>query len=142
MGASSGEVGRGWDGLGARIAWPRPGKVGADRLGPPPPWLEPLPWVGVCLGAEAKHRKARRDLWPSLIGDSRDFSGSDKMKITVTRDGSLKVEGDVKLLDHEGKELETREGKATFLCRCGHSRNKPYCDMSHKSVGFDGTLAG
>ena len=27
-------------------------------------------------------------------------------------------------------------GSAIALCRCGHSRNKPFCDSSHKRVGF------
>ena len=59
-----------------------------------------------------------------------------KSKITVTLNGSLKVEGDVGLVDHEGREIPTREGVPFFLCRCGASENKPFCDGSHKRVGF------
>jgi CDGSH-type Zn-finger protein len=59
-------------------------------------------------------------------------------RIIVNLDGSLKVEGPVTLVDHEGKELETREGKPFFLCRCGASENKPFCDGSHNKIGFQG----
>ena len=62
--------------------------------------------------------------------------------ITVSPNGSLKVEGPVDLVDHEGNPLETREGKPFYLCRCGHSTRKPFCDGSHKRVDFDGSLAG
>jgi CDGSH-type Zn-finger protein len=31
------------------------------------------------------------------------------------------------------------EVRIYVLCRCGHSGNKPYCDGTHKRVGFDGT---
>jgi len=62
--------------------------------------------------------------------------------ITISRNGSLKVEGDPTLLDAEGNELETREGKPFFLCRCGESTNKPFCDGSHNRIDFDGALAG
>ncbi len=63
------------------------------------------------------------------------------LKITISENGSYKVEGDLELLDHEGNPLETREGKPTFLCRCGHSSKKPFCDGSHKRHPFDGSLA-
>ena len=59
--------------------------------------------------------------------------------ITVSLDGSLKVEGKVRLVDHEGNELPTKEGVPFFLCRCGASQNKPFCDGSHKRVEFQGS---
>jgi CDGSH-type Zn-finger protein len=64
-----------------------------------------------------------------------------EVKITVSKDGSLKVEGNVSLADAEGNALPTREGKPIYLCRCGHSANKPFCDSSHRRIEFDGTLA-
>jgi 3-phenylpropionate/trans-cinnamate dioxygenase ferredoxin subunit len=62
------------------------------------------------------------------------------VKITVSRNGSLKVEGNVQLVDPDGNELPTRDGLPFFLCRCGQSQNKPFCDGSHNRVGFDGSL--
>ncbi len=52
--------------------------------------------------------------------------------ITATTDGPYKVEG-ATVLDAEGTVL--KEGTA-FLCRCGHSANKPFCDASHKKFDF------
>jgi hypothetical protein len=60
----------------------------------------------------------------------------DKARITVSLNGSLKVEGNVRLVDHEGVEIPTKEGIPFFLCRCGESGNKPFCDGSHKRIGF------
>lgn len=62
--------------------------------------------------------------------------------ITISRNGSLKIEGGPTLLDADGNELETREGKPFFLCRCGESTNKPFCDGTHNRIEFDGALAG
>lgn len=61
-------------------------------------------------------------------------------KITVNPDGSLKVEGGVHLEDHEGNTIETREGKPYFLCRCGQSTRKPFCDGTHNRIDFDGSF--
>jgi CDGSH iron-sulfur domain-containing protein 3 len=56
---------------------------------------------------------------------------SEKVKITVRDNGSLKVQGDFEIVDVEGNAI-SHEGDSTGLCRCGHSANKPFCDGSHK----------
>ena len=58
-------------------------------------------------------------------------------KITVGRNGSLRIEGeDFQLVDPEGKEYGLGGRTVVSLCRCGQSEKKPYCDGSHKRVGF------
>jgi len=61
------------------------------------------------------------------------------MKITINLNGPLKVVGNVKLLDHDDNQLPTKDGVPIFLCRCGASQNKPFCDGAHKRVGFEGS---
>jgi CDGSH-type Zn-finger protein len=63
-----------------------------------------------------------------------------EVKITVGDNGSLKVEGNVTLVDADGNALPTRDGKPFYLCRCGESKNKPFCDGTHNRVEFDGAL--
>lgn len=50
-------------------------------------------------------------------------------QIKVIDDGPLAVSG-VTLMDGEGKTMETKD--QIYLCRCGLSKNKPFCDGSHK----------
>jgi CDGSH-type Zn-finger protein len=59
-----------------------------------------------------------------------------EVTITVRTNGPYKLVGPVTIVDPEGREFELPEGSAIALCRCGHSRNKPFCDSSHKRVGF------
>jgi CDGSH-type Zn-finger protein len=64
-----------------------------------------------------------------------------EVKITVAENGSYKIEGPVRLVDQDGNTIETREGKPFYLCRCGHSTNKPFCDGTHKRIQWNGALA-
>ena len=57
-------------------------------------------------------------------------------KITVRNDGPLRVEGEVELVDMEGKPYGLAGRTAVALCRCGHSASKPFCDGAHKTAGF------
>jgi CDGSH-type Zn-finger protein/uncharacterized Fe-S cluster protein YjdI len=58
-----------------------------------------------------------------------------KLLITATQHGSLQVEGNFRIETEEGKVLYS--GTKTWLCRCGHSSRKPFCDGTHKTIGFD-----
>jgi len=59
--------------------------------------------------------------------------------ITVRRNGSLKVEGPFRLVDSAGKEMPLPADKPVIsFCRCGLSKNKPFCDGSHKEADFQG----
>lgn len=51
------------------------------------------------------------------------------------RDGPVLVRGAVRLLDEDGREVEHRRNPIA-LCRCGKSRLRPFCDGTHKRVGF------
>ena len=57
-------------------------------------------------------------------------------KITVNHNGPLRIEGDVEILDPQGKAFGLAGRTSVALCRCGHSANKPFCDGSHKTTGF------
>lgn len=50
--------------------------------------------------------------------------------------GPLMVYGNVTVKDKNG--ALTKKSNATAFCRCGASNNKPFCDGSHKKIGFVG----
>jgi CDGSH-type Zn-finger protein len=54
--------------------------------------------------------------------------------LEVTTGGPLKVTGPFVIKGHDGKIIETEE--EVFLCRCGKSSQKPFCDDTHERVGF------
>lgn len=78
-------------------------------------------------------------------------ASDDSMKITVTKNGPYMVTGGVPLTTEEicndddgychtwrrAKTYPVQEQYA--LCRCGNSKNKPFCDGTHAKVSFNGT---
>jgi len=74
------------------------------------------------------------------------------MKINIVENGPFIVDKDVPVKEVASKAdkdggvsgfVELKEvgeaGKAKYLCRCGHSKNKPFCDGEHTRIRFDGT---
>jgi CDGSH-type Zn-finger protein len=71
-------------------------------------------------------------------------------RVVVTKDGPYVIQGKVPLAvqtivtDAEGGSETWVEGKTYpaqekyALCRCGHSKTKPFCDGMHAKIGFDG----
>ena len=55
-------------------------------------------------------------------------------QITPTANGPLQVEHIGALRKDRGETIDTSD--SIYLCRCGASKNKPYCDGSHEAVGF------
>ena len=53
--------------------------------------------------------------------------------ITVKDNGSLKIEGDFEIVDKTGALYDLGGREVISLCRCGFSKNKPFCDGSHKN---------
>jgi CDGSH-type Zn-finger protein len=58
-------------------------------------------------------------------------------KITLNPNGPIKVEGDFQLVDAAGNAFGLGEKKVIFLCRCGATKNTPFCDGAHKSCSFE-----
>ena len=61
--------------------------------------------------------------------------------IKVRQNGSYRVEGDeVKLVDWNDAEYQIPK-RPFALCRCGGSANRPFCDGTHKRIGFQASEA-
>ncbi len=63
-------------------------------------------------------------------------SHMDILKIEATLNGPYLIKTKCLVVNSDGKE-EIKNGTVA-LCRCGASGNKPYCDGSHKKIGFEG----
>ena len=57
-------------------------------------------------------------------------------KINALKNGPYEVAGGAKLFDHQGKEYQEAQFEPIYLCRCGQSKNKPFCDGTHNDIGF------
>ena len=59
-----------------------------------------------------------------------------KVEIKANKNGPYLIMGSVTYTDAEGNE-QTTSGTMVALCRCGQSGNKPFCNGTHRKVGFE-----
>lgn len=112
-------------------------------------------FAGTALASESSP-----NLSPTVTRQPSTFIGSatayrhtdlkDEMKVVVSKDGPYLVSGNVPVSvqiivpNDEGFSWDWKEGKSFAtepnykLCRCGHSRDMPFCDDTHKTIDFDG----
>jgi CDGSH-type Zn-finger protein len=57
------------------------------------------------------------------------------IQLTALPDGPYRLKGDVTILDRVGQPLPER-GSPVYLCRCGRSADKPFCDGSHARTAW------
>ena len=76
---------------------------------------------------------------PGAIQESKlktvDSEDTSKLTIVLAKNGPLLLDGPVQILGTQNEEAV--EGTKGALCRCGASSNKPFCDGTHKSIGFE-----
>ena len=70
------------------------------------------------------------------LGESSVPAKEGAALIRSLKDGPYEVCGDVELCVEDGSSLSG--DNPYYLCRCGASENKPFCDGSHKRTGFTG----
>jgi uncharacterized Fe-S cluster protein YjdI/CDGSH-type Zn-finger protein len=96
------------------------------------------PWVNV-TGAGVDDLVAAIERCPSgALAYTRADGVAERADVATTivpwPNGPLRVRGTVEIRDRRGNLFRAEPRMA--LCRCGQSRNQPFCDMSHRSAGF------
>jgi hypothetical protein len=88
--------------------------------------------------------KWNKDIDPETETESIPVSDKDEItpedivqesaEVRVMKDGPLLVKGNFKIIDADG--IERKKMKIASFCRCGRSGNMPFCDGSHRKIGF------
>jgi uncharacterized Fe-S cluster protein YjdI/CDGSH-type Zn-finger protein len=97
------------------------------------PWIRPGEAEPAELAAVVARCPTGALRFERLDGGPAEQPG-EEATVTVTRDGPLFISGPVRVVDHEDGVFTP--GPRAALCRCGASRNRPFCDGSHAAVGF------
>jgi CDGSH-type Zn-finger protein/uncharacterized Fe-S cluster protein YjdI len=86
-----------------------------------------------------RHREAgfrdAGDFDPAGVKPGDGDAEMSSLRVVAERNGPLRLTGPFVLLSADGK--RTAEGGRAALCRCGRSGNRPFCDGTHRTAGFE-----
>ncbi len=98
------------------------------------PWIEPEKDSKDNI-AKALKRCPSGAISVSVNGSALSHLDTDEVEIHVMEDGPYLVRNVDLHNEFTGERADTQK---YILCRCGHSKNKPFCDASHNNVGWKG----
>lgn len=81
----------------------------------------------VDAGFAASGESATRESQPLAVRNG-------SLVVAPQKNGPLQLEGNLEICCGTGRTID--RATKTWLCRCGHSANKPFCDGSHRKAGF------
>ena len=97
------------------------------------------PWVDVTAAdaeriAETIRRCPSSALTYERLDGAPGEEPDDPPSIVPTRNGPIHMRGRIEIRDERGEILDA--GHRAALCRCGQSRSQPFCDLTHRLIGF------
>lgn len=104
------------------------------------PWITPAGGSAEEIASVVERCPSGALSYERMDGGPPESTPAEK-SIRVVADGPLYVRGALEVCDADGRAIQA--GPRVALCRCGASKNKPFCDNSHIEAGFqDAGLAG
>ena len=103
------------------------------------PWIQPEQSNADAI-AQVVARCPSGALQFERLDGGTDEAMPDSVSITLTQNGPAYLRGPIALKDDPGNVLY--QGTRVALCRCGASSNKPFCDNSHRAIGFQAEQGG
>ncbi len=74
--------------------------------------------------------------WNKSITETSDKGIASENEVRIMEDGPMVIKGDFKIIGTDGK--EHKKMKMASICRCGASMKMPFCDGTHRKIGFAG----
>lgn len=136
------DVAKAYEGKGIRVIWePKLCIHVANCIRHLPGVFDPQarPWIAATGATAGDIAEAVESCPTGALRYERTDGGPEEIPTSPTtvqprRNGPLFVRGDLQMTDTQ--QNVTRAATRMALCRCGQSSNKPFCDATHRAIGF------